>query len=234
MAADYAIPTNIAADAFDFKFRKLKIKTSCGKHPGAHSMKKHRGTYIFTMKHGDIGNCPTDKDSGYSSVPIPHSERAEVLSQLFKQGDRYVFKADVSLDPRFSTAPTTTIFQVHQWVTATCKCGPYVMIFLDKKGDLYARVLRSHHKHNTRRLGNFNRRDFEGKWVEIAVDINTDKKNPGVSIYVGGKLVHKEHVLVQDGGAVFFKTGLYRFGRLAPKLPTDRLYVSDIGYAKVK
>jgi hypothetical protein len=233
-AADYAIPKNKAADAFDIKFKKLKLKNSCGKHPGTHSLKKTRGMHIFTMHHGDIGNCSTDKDQGKSSVWIPYSERAEIWSQFLKQGNRYIFKADISMDPNFKTAPTTTIFQVHQWVTPSCECGPYVMIFFDKNGHLYARILREHHKHNTRRLGKFTRKDFEGKWQEIAVDINTDKKTPSVSIYVGGKLAHQEHVLVQDGGAVFFKTGLYRFGRKSPKLPSDRMYVKDIGYAKVK
>ena len=234
LAADYTMPTNIAADAFDLKFKKLKLKNSCGKHPGSHSLKKTRGTYIFTMKHGDIGNCSTDMGSGKSSVSIPYSERAEIWSQFFKQGNRYIFKADLSLDPEFATAPVTTVFQVHQWVSPDCECGPYVMIFFDKKGNLNARILRSHHKHTTRRLGNFTRKDFEGKWLEIAVDIDTDKEKPTVAIYVGGKLVHRENVLVQDGGAVFFKTGLYRFGRLQPELPTDRLYVRDIGYVKVK
>lgn len=234
IAADYTIPKSKPADAFDLKFKKLKLKNSCGKHPGKHSMKKTRGTLVFSMKHGDIGNCPTDKDQGFSSVPIPYSERAEIMSQFFKQGNRYIFKADISMDSNFATAPTTTIFQVHQWVTGSCECGPYIMIFFDKDDKLNARVLRSHHKHTTRRLGNFTRKDFEGKWQEIAIDINTDKKQPNVSIYVGGKLVHQGHVLVQDGGAVFFKTGLYRFGRKSPKLPTDRMYVKDIGYTKVK
>lgn len=232
-AQDFAIPKNKSADAFDIKFKKLKLKNSCGDHPGKHSLKKKRGTLIFTMHHGDIGNCPTDKDQGFSSVKIPYSERAEIWSQFFKQGQRYVFKADVSMDPNFATAPATTIFQVHQWVTGACECGPYVMIFFDKNERLNARILRGHHKLTTRRLGDFTRRDFEGKWLEIAVDINTDKKNPSVSIFVGGKLAHREHVLVQDGGAVFFKTGLYRFGRRNPKLPSDRIYVRDIGYAKI-
>jgi hypothetical protein len=186
VAADYAIPTNKSADAFDFKFKKLKMKNSCGKHPGSHSMKKSRGTLIFTMQHGDIGNCPTDMGSGKSSVAIPYSERAEIWSQFFKQGNRYIFKADLSLDPSFATAPVTTVFQVHQWVTPTCECGPYVMIFFDKNGNLNARILRSHHKHTTRRIGKFTRKDFEGKWLEIAVDIDTDKQNPVVAIYVGG------------------------------------------------
>lgn len=196
-------------------------------------MKKKRGTYVFTMHHGDVGNCPTDRGAGYSNKNIPHSERAEIQSQKFQQGSRYIFKADVSLAKGYATSAKTTIFQVHQWDTKHCKCGPYVMIFFDKSGHLSARILKSHHQHHIRRLGGFTRQDFEGRWVELAVDINTDKARAGVTIYVDGKPVHSEPVLVQDGGTVFFKTGLYRHGRISPMLTSDRLFVTDIGYARV-
>ena len=186
------------------------------------------------MHHGDIGKCPTDLGQGNSRSKIPYSERAEIQSQKFRQGSRYIFRADVSMDPNFGTAPKTTIFQVHQWDTNSCKCGPYVMVFFDKSGRLNARVLKSHHYHNIVRLGSFTRKDFEGKWVEIAVDLDTSHASPTATIYVGGKAVHSESVLVQPGGTVFFKSGIYRHGRISPRLVSDRVLVSNAEYLRIK
>ena len=234
LASGYTMPEQeAAARAFDFSFRNLSLKTSCGGHPGKHSYKKRRGVHIFTMQNGDIGKCPTDPGSGFSGKDIPHSERAEIQGQKFSQGARYVFKADYSMDSQFATGPKTTVFQVHQWVTGKCECGPYVMVFFDRAGKLKARILKSHHKHAIKLLGNFTRGDSEGRWQEIAVDIDTASSRPKVRIYVGGRLVLTDDVLVQSNGSVYFKTGLYRHGRRSSPLPADRMYVKNIGFAEV-
>jgi len=197
-------------------------------------LKKKGGVFTFTVHHGDIGKCPTDSSKGNSRSNIPHSERVEVQGPKFAQGKRYIFRAEVSMDPQFSTAPKTTIFQVHQWDSKACNCGPYVMIRFDKSGRLTALILKADHQHKSVRLGRYTRSDFEGKWVELAVDIDTSVQSPSVSVYVDGKRMTSEPVLVQPGGTVFFKAGLYRHGRLNPQLPSDRVYVRKTGYVKVK
>ncbi len=182
----------------------------------------------FTLDHGDIGGCYTDKPGFHPHGPVPYMERAEMYSDFRNVGPRYRFSVLVHMDPGFATAPDTTLFQVHQWVQESCRCEPPVMLGFDGDGRLLAWVLTAPGRHVKLPLKGWTRKSFEGAWVEISVDITSAYGRQDVTIWLGGQKVLNRKALVQQGGALFLKVGLYRPGSKRHNLPTDRLHVRDV------
>jgi len=230
-AETYSIPTESGASLGVSGLNKTKIITSCQGHPAKHSFAKSGDAMVFTIHHRDVGTCVIDAGKGYTRGR-PWAERTEVQSQKFAQRKRYLFTANISMDPRFASAHETTVFQVHQWDQKRCKCGPYVMVMFDRRGVLMIKVLKADHSHHLF-YTDVTRADFEGRWTEIAVDIDTSKSNPSAAIYVAGKQLVDTSLFVQKGGTVFSKFGIYRPGNKYAELPTDRVYAKDMLYREL-
>jgi len=132
----------------------------------------------------------------------------------------------VQVTPNVPAVQNTTIFQVHQWF-GDCHCGPPLMMSFDKQGRLRARILRESHKHNKFVLTGWTRKSFEGRWVQIAVDIVNKVGKSEIEIFVAGQSVLKERTLIQKGGALYFKAGIYREGQTQRQLPTERVFMRN-------
>ncbi len=213
--------------------QSIVLKSNSCPPPNENAFSQNDGVMTFTLKNGDIGTCSTDKTAANSAKSTPYMERVEVSGKSLRQGGRYLFSTEVHFDPDFKSGHKSTFMQVHQWNQKTCKCGPYVMMVLQNSGDVYAWVLKAHHSHQKYRLGNWHRRDFENTWVEVAIDIDTSD-DPKVIVFLGGEQVLETDVLVQDGGNVYAKTGLYRHGSIKYPLPTDRVHVRNFRYSIVE
>ncbi|WP_270726886.1 hypothetical protein [Shimia sp. Alg240-R146] len=202
--------------------------------PANNSVRNFFGRRTFTLKDADIGKCGgDDKPKSSYSPPAPYLERVEVSGISQQLGGRYLFSTFVHFDPKFASADQTTFFTIHQWDSKTCRCAPFVRLVLDELGDLYALVLKRPSKPEAFRLGTWGRKDFETKWVEVAVDLDTSAKQ-SVSIYVGGKHELTTGVLVREGANVFPKFGLLRPGRTGLPLPTDRVHFTGARVSRLK
>ena len=230
-ANEYNIPTASGTMLDVPGLEPVKVKTSCGGHPAQHSYQEMPEAMVFTIHHGEKGRCVIDAGQGYTRNR-PWAERTEVQSQKFKQGERYFFKVEVSMDPDFDSAHETTVFQVHQWDDKKCRCGPYVMVMFDRRGILMVKVLKADHSHQLF-YTDVSRDQFEGRWVEIAADIDTGKENPHATIYVDAMKVVDTDLFVQKGGTVFSKTGIYRPGNKYAESPTDRVYARNLLYRRL-
>lgn len=213
--------------------KRPRLRVSCS-HPNRKSYQKRRGVMSFALNAGDIGGCYTDKKADHSAAHIPYMERVEMYSDFQAVGPRYRFSALIHMDPQFASAPNTTIFQVHQWVQESCRCGPPVMLSFDKGGQLRAWVLSAPHDHVKIPLKGWTRRSFEDKWVEVAIDITSAYGRQNMTIWLGGQKVLSRTTLVQDGGALFMKVGLYRPGSDTVQLPSDRAHVKDPNVAVLR
>lgn len=230
-AQDHNIPSSSGATLDVPDLQPVKIRTSCGGHPAKHSYKETPEAMVFTLHHGEKGRCSTDAGKGFTRNR-PWAERTEVQSQKFKQGERYFLKVDISMDPEFDSAHETTVFQVHQWDDKRCRCGPYIMVMFDRRGVLMVKVLKADHSHHLF-YTDVMRDQFEGRWVEIAADIDTGKADPRVTIYVEAEKIVETDLFVQKGGTVFSKTGIYRPGNKYADSPSDRVYSRNMLYRRL-
>ena len=221
------LPSGVTTEIQLEKAKRPRLRVSCG-HPKRSSYRKRRGVMSFTLEHGDIGRCYTDKPAYFPSGPVPFMERAELYSDFRDVGPRYRFSALVHMGPASETAPDTTVFQVHQWVQESCRCEPPVMLGFDGGGQLKAWGLSAPNTHVEIPLKGWGREDFETKWVEIAVDVTSAYGKQNVTVWLGGHKVLSRNALIQNGGALFLKVGLYRPGSRKARLPTDRLHVRDV------
>lgn len=206
--------------------RSAAFRVSC-RMPAQHSYARRRGVMTFTLEHGDIGRCHTDAQARTSAKGVPYMERAEVYTGFQPVGPRYRFSAEIHMDPQAKSSHNTTVMQIHQWVQESCQCGPPVMMSFMADGRLRARILRKPHTHDKIVVPGWRRRDFEDKWVEIAVDITSAYGRQNVTIWIGGQKALTHKALVQPGGALFMKTGLLRPGSTRNRLPRDRLHVRN-------
>lgn len=233
LARSIDFPKSVTAQIQQDTAKLTRLRVSCG-HPNRKSYSKRRGIMSFALKAGDVGNCYTDKRADHSAAHVPYMERVEMYSDFRKVGPRYRFSALIHMDPAFVSSPETTIFQVHQWVQESCQCGPPVMLSFDKSGGLRAWILTRPHDHSKIPLKGWTRKSFENKWVEIAVDITSAYGRQNVTIWLGGQKVLSRKAMVQPGGALFTKVGLYRPGSKKKKLPSDRVHVRDVRISVLK
>lgn len=211
--------------------KKISVKVSCGK-PQRNSIVKKSNMWTFTVAHGDVGKCPTDGTAKNAAAYVPHMERAEVTghNRPFPKNKKIRVAAMMQVAPGSSAVHNSSLFQVHQWLNG-CDCGPPVLMSFDKSGRLRARILRERHKHNAFNMGGWTRKDFEGKWVEIAVDITNVAGKSDVEIFIGGNSVLKQKALIFQKGDLYFKAGIYREGSSKKTLSTERVYMKDPTYA---
>lgn len=205
---------------------KPSLWVSC-RHPNRKAYGKRRGVMRYTLKHGDIGGCYTDKRADHSAPHVPYMERVEMFSGFRPVGPRYRFSAQIHMDPNYQSSANTTVFQVHQWVQESCRCGPPVMLSFAANGQLMVWILTAAHDHAKLPLKGWSRASFEDKWVEIAVDISSAYGRRNVTIWLGGNKVLSHQALIQRGGALFMKTGLYRPGSRKTRLPTDQVHIKN-------
>lgn len=227
------IPKAVTQQVHLKEAKKIRVEVSCGL-PRRDSYRKKRGVMIFTLKNGDTGKCPTDAKADKSKTAV-RQERAEVFGPSLKFGPNYRFSALIHMSPEHSSSRFTTFFQVHQWIDDSCECGAPFMMSFHENNRVLARTLKAHHRHKLFYVDGWSRSDFEDKWVEVAVDIETQKVGfSKIRIYLGGKLVHEGKTLIQEGGRLYFKTGLYRDVENSRALPTDRVYVRDARFTVLK
>jgi hypothetical protein len=215
------------------KAKKIRADVSCGL-PRRDSYKRKRGVMIFTLHNGDTGKCPTDAKADKSET-AKRQERAEVAGAPHKFGPTYRFSAQVHMSPEHDSSRFTTFFQVHQWIDDACECGAPFMLSFHEGNKLLVRTLKAHHRHKLLYIPGWTRKSFEDKWVEVAVDIETQKVGfSNIRVYLGGRLVHEGKTLLQEGGQLYFKTGLYRDVETSAALPSDRVYVRNARLARIK
>lgn len=207
--------------------RKLNVKVSCGL-PQRDNFVQKNGVMKFQLRPGDTGKCPTDANASNSPTALA-MERAEVMgTDFYKFGPTYRFSSLVHMSPEHASSRFTTFFQVHQWITDVCECGAPVMLSFHDNNQVWLRLLNGDHTHYKKYLSGWSRADFEDKWVEIAVEI--DSRQVGYSpvrVYLGGQLVFEGQTLLQKGGQLFFKTGMYRDVERTGTRPHDVLYAKN-------
>lgn len=214
--------------------KRVQFKRKGCRPPQRESFLRFWSVMRFTLEPADIGKCGGDNKPKYSyDPPAPYVERVELSGTNHPQGKRYMFSALVHFDPKFTSSHRTTFFTVHQWDSLTCNCSPYVRIAIHQDGGLYAWVLKRPTKPEVYRLDGWTRADFEKRWVEVAVDIDTSAKQV-LTVYVGGRAELTTTVLVREGGKVYPKVGLLRPGRLSPQLPADRVHIQDVRFARLQ
>ena len=75
----------------------------------------NKGTYIFHVKHGEVGPCPSDKihqDHGYGFT-YDWSERAEVSTRNKQMFGKFEWSATIDVNRNCIPAMRNTLFQVH-------------------------------------------------------------------------------------------------------------------------
>ncbi len=205
----------------------LRVKVSCGL-PRRDSYQKKNGVMVFTLRPGDTGKCQTDAKATKSPTALS-MERAEVMSTQFQRfGPTYRYSTLIHMSPDHASSRFTTFFQVHQWINDVCECGAPVMLSFHKDNQVWLRLLNGDHHHFKTYIPGWSRADFEDRWVEVAVDI--DSRAVGFSpirVYLGGQLVHEGKTLLQQGGQLFFKTGMYRDVERTGERTHDVLYARN-------
>jgi hypothetical protein len=132
------------------------------------------------------------------------------------------------MSPDHASSRFTTFFQVHQWMDDACECGAPVMLSFHDNNRVWLRTLNGYHTHSKRYIPGWSRADFEDKWVEVAVDIVTKELGPSdMRLYLGGQLVYEGKTLLQQGGELHFKTGIYCDVEQTGTNPVDRVYARD-------
>lgn len=212
--------------------RKISLDDGCPP-PNGKSVVKASGTFTITLKGGDVGRCPGDDEENYGSA---FRERAMINGKNFpKNGNVYRFSALVRFDETTRSSDSTVFFEVHQWLTPECSCYPIIMLYVMADGSLEAETSSySATKYLRHRLPGWSRSDFEGRWVEVAVDVSTVEGVQTARVYLGGELVYEEPSLVYEAGAVRPHFGLYRPGNPDHPNPTDRIFVRDMKSVELK
>lgn len=200
--------------------KPLPVVVSCGL-PKADSITENNGIWTFILRNGDTGKCTTD------ITRAPQRERAEISSERarFAQGARFRVATLYQAETGAARLPETFILQLHQW-REDCQCAPPLMLSFDARGQLTAYLLRSEWEYNRYELAGWTRRRFAGRWVEIALDVTNRKGKSDLTIYVAGKQVLQEKMLILQPDALYFKSGLYRVGHETRILPSDRAYAT--------
>lgn len=212
----------IEANAAD---RNVRFKTTCP-NPGG-SLKRSGGVRTFTLKHGQKGGCPTDRQARHSA---PYWERTEVASTEFRKGGNYRFSVDVNFDPEAKSSQRTTFFQVHQYQKNTCKsCYPAVMIKTSNGEAISADILTRAGHHVGHSLG-VSRSSIAGKWTTFTIEMGAAPGYNDIAIYVGGRKRYSGKVYVEPDGSIYLKSGIYRPGNTGKILPTDRLSIRKLQY----
>jgi len=221
------LPTTVTPQVQLDTARPIQVKVSCGL-PRRDSYQRKGGVMIFTLNPGDTGKCSTDAKATKSPTALS-MERAEVMGTKFQKfGPTYRYSTLVHMSPAHASSRFTTFFQVHQWIDDDCECGAPVMLSFHNDNQVWLRLLNGDHQHFKKYIPGWSRADFEDKWVEIAVDI--DSRATGFSpirVYLGGQLVHEGETLLQPGGQFHFKTGMYRDVERTGTRPQDVLYAKN-------
>lgn len=219
-----ALPTVSTKQVQSDSARDIRVKVSCGL-PQKDSYVRSQGIMKFQLRPGDTGKCSTDAKATKSPTALS-MERAEIMStEFFKFGPTYRFSTLIHMSPDHASSRFTTFFQIHQWIDDLCECGAPVMLSFHNNNQVWLRLLNGDHRHYKRYIPGWSRADFEDKWVEVAVEIDSRKVGfSPVRIYLGGQLVHEGQTLLQQGGQLFFKTGMYRDVERSGTRPHDVLY----------
>ena len=207
--------------------RPIKVKVSCGM-PRPDSFQRKGDLLVFSLNPGDTGKCSTDAKATKSPT-AKSMERAEVMGTQFQQfGPTYRYSTLIHMSADHASSRFTTFFQVHQWIDDVCECGAPIMLSFHKNNQVWLRLLNGDHTHFKKYIPGWSRKDFEDKWVEVAVDI--DSRAVGFSpirVYLGGQLVHEGQTLLQSGGQFHFKTGMYRDVEQTGSRTNDVLYARN-------
>lgn len=206
--------------------QQVRFRGSCPNPPG--TLGRSGGGYVVTLRHGAVGGCASDKRPRHSA---PYWERSELRSTDFAKGPTYRFEVDVKFDPETRSSDRTTFFQIHQYRKTTCeRCYPAVMLKAHGDGTIHAAILATSTNHRVVQLG-LSRAAIAGRWARFSILLGTGGGMQPVTILLDGRKLYSGRALIEPGGAIFMKTGLYRPGSVSGALPTDRLWLRNIRYS---
>lgn len=211
----------------------LQMTLSC-QQPRAGAFVSEGGTMVFTLHPGDVGRCQSDGRGARPHDAAPWMERVEVRSPYLARGSAYRLSAEVQMSADHRSAPDTSVLQLHQWHERTCACSPPLMLGFDREGRLVARLLIGQGRHQRVIVPGLTRAGFAHRWVHVAIEIDNRPGFAALALYLDGRHVLSERVLIEPEGALFLKAGLYRRGRQDGALPVDRVSVRHVRVARIE
>ena len=173
-------------------------KASC---KGDYPKTPDRGTYIFHVKHGEVGPCPSDKihqDHGYGFT-YDWSERAEVSTRNKQMFGKFEWSATIDVNRNCIPAMRNTLFQVH--------AGGYLVNPPSWVGIDRWNKFRNNEKGNSK--GSIS--PVPDEPFKLIAKIHTTRKEVTVEYFVNDKfLTSTRSKAKREYTEMFFKFGIYR------------------------
>ena len=158
------------------------------------------GTYIFHVKKGEVGGCPSDKlKQEYGGYGWDWSERAEVKTKSNDMFGKWEWSAIIDIERDCRPAYRNTLFQVH--------AGGHLVNPPSWFG------INSYNKFKTNAEGGGNTRQFVPKSpFKLTAKIDATRKDVKIDYFVNEQLVTSTHKYSIGNGydSLFFKFGSYR------------------------
>ena len=161
----------------------------------------NKGTYIFHVKQGEVGPCPSDKihqDHGYGFT-YDWSERAEVSTRNKQMFGKFEWSATIDVNRNCIPAMRNTLFQVH--------AGGYLVNPPSWVGIDRWNKFRNNEKGNSK--GSIS--PVPDEPFKLIAKIHTTRKEVTVEYFVNDKfLTSTRSKAKREYTEMFFKFGIYR------------------------